>query len=102
MQTSAILHVDAPPRTARLLILACSATKRRGSGCMPAWNRYDGPLCTADPVRRKASGAFLSTRYGFRTADSPIGDYDARPSQGLAGHRRVDHAMAAPPRSGAV
>ncbi len=88
MQASAILYLGAPPRPRRLLILACSATKHRDPAYMPAWNRYDGPLWrtlrAADPQRRKASVAFLSARYGFRTADSPIEDYDAPLSQELA------------------
>src|SRR3546814_7213550 len=33
-----------PPRAHRLLILACSATKRQDDGYMPAIDRYDGPL----------------------------------------------------------
>jgi hypothetical protein len=72
----------------RLLILACSATKRRDPGYMPACDRYDGPLWqtwrTVDPEQKLARVGFLSARYGFRTADSPIEDYDARLTPDLA------------------
>lgn len=88
-----VVRVDVPQTCAsgfshRLLILGCSATKRRDLGWMPAWERYDGPLWrtwrTADPERRLARVGFLSARYGFRTGDSPIEDYDARLTPDLA------------------
>lgn len=88
-----VVRVDVPQTRAagfshRLLILACSATKRRDPGWMPAWERYDGPLWqtwrTVDPRRRLARVGFLSARYGFRSADSPIEDYDARLTPDLA------------------
>jgi hypothetical protein len=79
----------APEPRHRLLILACSATKRHDTGYMPAGERYDGPLWqtwrAADPERRKARAAFLSARYGFRGVDAPIEDYDARLTPDLAG-----------------
>lgn len=66
----------------RLLILACSATKRGGSRYMPAIERYDGPLWrtlrSIDPHGEKAKVAFLSAHLGFRAADTPIEMYDAR------------------------
>ena len=72
----------------RLLILACSATKRPGPTYLPARLRYDGPLWRTlrfvDPDGRKAKVAFLSARYGFRAADTPIEDYDARLTAELA------------------
>lgn len=75
-------------RRCRLLILACSATKRRDSGYMPGWERYDGPLWrtwrTVDPDRSLAQVGFLSARYGFRAGGSPIEDYDARLTPDLA------------------
>ena len=71
-----------PPHPPRLLILACSATKRDGETYMPAIERYDGPLWrtlrVADPERRFARVAFLCARLGFRNADTPIKLYDAR------------------------
>ena len=80
----------------RLLILACSATKRRDPGYMPARDRYDGPLWktlrAADPERRKAKVGFLSGRYGFNAADSPIQDYDARLTPDLA-RRMIEGGM---------
>lgn len=72
----------------RLLVLACSATKRPDPGYLPARERYDGPLWrtlrATDPDGRRAKVAFLSARYGFRTADTPIQDYDARLTPDLA------------------
>ncbi|MYZ47886.1 hypothetical protein [Propylenella binzhouense] len=72
----------------RLLILACSGTKRADPGYMPARERYDGPLWRTlrfvDPDGPKAKVAFLSARYGFRAADTPIEDYDARLTAELA------------------
>lgn len=74
--------------TRRLLILACSATKRHDAGHIPARLRYDGPLWrtlrAADPDGRRAKVAFLSAHYGFRDAVTPIADYDARLTPGLA------------------
>jgi hypothetical protein len=76
----------APPR--RLLVLACSATKRSELGRIPARRRYDGPLWrtlrTVDPNDRLARVAFLSARFGFRDARTEIEDYDARLSKELA------------------
>lgn len=88
-----VVRVDLPHTRAtgfshRLLILACSATKRRDPGWMPAWERYDGPLWqtwrSADPQRRLARVGFLSARYGFGTGDRPIEDYDVRLTPELA------------------
>jgi len=68
-------------------MLACSATKRPGPGYLPATERYDGPLWqtlrATDPDGRLAKVAFLSARYGFRAADTPIDD-DARLTPDLA------------------
>lgn len=72
----------------RLLVLACSATKRPDAGYLPARERYDGPLWrtlrATDPDGRRAKVAFLSARYGFRGADTPIENYDARLTPDLA------------------
>lgn len=72
----------------RLLILACSATKRTSHDWMPARDRYDGPLWktlrAADPAGQKATTAFLSARYGFGSADTPIQDYNLRLTADLA------------------
>lgn len=76
------------PPCSRLLILACSATKRDDAGRMPAIERYNGPLWRTlrhcDPEGRKARVAFVSARYGFRDADSPIEAYDARLTEDAA------------------
>lgn len=52
--------VTTAPR--RLLVLACSATKRTDSGHMPVRVRYDGPfwrmLRAVDPDGRRAKVAF--------------------------------------------
>jgi len=75
-------------RPRRLLVLACSATKRPDPGRIPARHRYDGPLWrtlrATDPDDRLARVAFLSARLGFRDARSEIEDYDARLTRDLA------------------
>lgn len=72
----------------RLLVLACSATKRQDIGYMPARSRYDGPLWgslrSVDPNGVCARVAFLSAHYGFRDAETPIALYNARLTQDLA------------------
>ncbi|MCW8060489.1 hypothetical protein [Agrobacterium tumefaciens] len=72
----------------RLLILACSATKRLDPGYMPAIERYNGPLWqtlrTVDPDGSKAMVAFLSARYGFRDARDTIEPYDGRLTEDIA------------------
>lgn len=66
----------------RLLILACSATKRPDTGSLPARLRYEGPLWqtlrSVDPDGARARVSFLSAHYEFRDADTPIAYYDAR------------------------
>lgn len=78
----------ANPSSSRLLILACSATKRDGPKYMPAIDRYDGPLWrtlrTVDPLGEKAQVAFLSAHLGFREAKTPIEIYDARMTDAIA------------------
>ncbi|PZR83285.1 MAG: hypothetical protein DI537_35160 [Stutzerimonas stutzeri] len=68
--------------SSRLLVPACSATKRDGPPFKPAIERYGGPLWqtmrAADPYVEKAKVAFLSAHLGFRAASSPIEIYDAR------------------------
>lgn len=72
----------------RLLILACSATKRTREGWIPAIDRYDGPLWrtlrTIGPDRADTKVAVLSARYGFIDSRSPIENYDTRLSTALA------------------
>ena len=72
----------------RLLILACSETKRDDAGRIPALLRYDGPLWqtlrTVDPEGRAAKVAFLSAHYGFGDANDPIKSYNARLTPTLA------------------
>lgn len=74
--------------TRRLLIMACSATKRPDARYIPARLRYDGPLWrtlrTVDPDGTRADVAFLSAHYGFRDAETPIAHYDARLTPDLA------------------
>ena len=77
-----------PPRAHRLLILACSATKRQHDGYMPAIDRYDGPLwqtvrCHAGD-RKMLKITVLSARYGFLDSRSPIQNYDSRLTTALA------------------
>lgn len=74
--------------SSRLLILACSGTKRAGPVYVPAIERYDGPLWrtlpAVDPYGEKAKVAFLSAHLGFRAASSPIEIYDARMTDQVA------------------
>lgn len=74
--------------SSRLLILACSATKRDGPAYLPAIERYDGPLWktlrAADPHGEKANVAFLSAHLGFRAANTPIEMYDVRMTKQMA------------------
>ena len=80
------MSADPVPRW--LLVLACSAAKRRDPTPLEARQRYDGPLWrtlrTVDPSGRLARVAFLSARYGFRDAGTKIDDYDARLTDELA------------------
>ncbi len=72
----------------RLLILGCSSRKKPDPGWMPAFDRYDGPLWqtlrTVDPTRSKTTVAYLSARYGFGDAATPIEDYNLRLTPDLA------------------
>ena len=72
----------------RLLILACSATKRSRPGWIPAVDRYDGPLWQTlraiGPDQQDTKVAVLSARYGFIDARSPIENYDTRLTTTLA------------------
>lgn len=74
--------------SSRLLILACSATKRGEPKSMPAIERYDGRLWqtlrSVDPQGRKAQVSFLSAHYGFRDAACPIEPYDQRMTDAIA------------------
>lgn len=76
------------PSHRRLLILACSATKRAATGRVAARELYDGPLWrtlrTVDPEQRLARVGFVSARFGFRDADDPIETYDARMNREIA------------------
>jgi hypothetical protein len=76
------------PPCARLLILACSATKTADTGRIPAIDRYDGPLWRtlrhSDPDGRKARLAVLSARHGFLEGRWPIENYDCRLTEQVA------------------
>ncbi|MBB4000899.1 hypothetical protein [Aureimonas pseudogalii] len=54
---------------------------------MPAIERYNGPLWqtlrSVDPNGSLAQVAFLSARYGFRSASAEIADYDVRLTRDL-------------------
>lgn len=83
----------APHPANRLLILACSVTKRDGTAHMPAIERYDGPLWktlrSVDPRGEKTKVAFLSARLGFRAASTPIEMYDARMTPAIAAEMKA-------------
>lgn len=81
----------------RLLILACSATKRSRPGWIPAIDRYDGPvwqtLRAIGPDRPDTKIAVLSARYGFIDSRSPIENYDTRLTAALA-ERMIEGGIA--------
>ena len=70
----------------RLLILACSATKRHDAGLLPALDRYDGPsyrtlrrFLADQPAQRNALDVLiLSAESGLIGGTTPIPDYDRR------------------------
>lgn len=72
----------------RLLILACSATKRNRPGWIPAVDRYDGPLWqtlrSIGPDRHDTKVAVLSARFGFIDSQSPNENYDTRLTPAVA------------------
>jgi hypothetical protein len=82
--------VQSIPSHRRLLILACSATKRAVDGRVPvpARESYRGPiwqtLSAVDNEERLARVGFVSARLGFRHADYPIESYDARMTREVA------------------
>jgi hypothetical protein len=67
----------------RLIILACSATKRYDLGLLPALSRYDGPafrtlrnaLAAIAPAHRP-DVLILSGKYGLITPTTPLPNYD--------------------------
>ena len=81
-------EIDRKQVKRRLLILACSSTKRADTDRIPARDRYNGPLWqtlrTVDPTGDLAHVAFLSAHYGLREANSPIPKYDARMTPQIA------------------
>jgi hypothetical protein len=94
--------MTADPRPRRLLILACSGTKRHDPNPIPARDRYDGPLWrtlrATDPHGRMARVGFISARFGFRDAQTPIEDYDAHLSEDLAARMMAGGMMTRRPR----
>ncbi|MCE9563913.1 MAG: hypothetical protein K8U57_17870 [Planctomycetes bacterium] len=76
-------------------MLACSATKKKDVGLLPARVRYDGP---AFHVLRKylrratepPTVLILSAKYGLIEADHAIPDYDCRITAAIAEAIRAD------------
>ncbi len=73
--------------TARLLVMACSATKRPDAGLLNAFERYDGPSfktvrkwrATYGDEARRLDILIVSAKYGLlRAFQSEIADYDQR------------------------
>lgn len=66
----------------RILILACSATKRNDAGLMPALYRYDGPAFRTLRANTEPGAGpsvfILSARYGLIGEIDEIRDYDER------------------------
>ena len=69
----------------RLLIVACSASKKATSGDLPALVRYDGTFyrvirrwLNEAPQTNQLTWLILSARFGLIHADTPIPNYDQR------------------------
>lgn len=68
----------------RLLILACSQTKRADPGLLPAIERYDGPVFRVVRKYKRENPSceqslliqILSAKYGLLNIDQPIPSYD--------------------------
>ena len=80
-----------------LIVMGCSATKRRDRRPIPAIDRYDGPMWRSLRARlaanRSASLAlctgelqimFISAEHGFRDASMRITDYDRKMTRARA------------------
>jgi hypothetical protein len=86
---------DAPSLARRLLVLACSARKRKDTGPLPALERYDGPAFRV--LRKFRAGAadppdvlVLSAKYGLVPSAREIPHYDTCMTPELAGEMRAD------------
>jgi hypothetical protein len=87
----------------RLLLLACTATKRADPHPIPAIERYDGPSFRTLRKWRAANAAaaehldvlILSARLGLIAADALISDYNQRMTRARAAelHEAVDAAL---------
>lgn len=70
------------PRVARLLLLACSATKHPAPGPLPIRERYRGPLWltlnAADRAGERAQVVAVSAEFGFVTDWQEIPHYELR------------------------
>lgn len=75
----------------KLIIIACSGTKRADAGTLPAIDRYNGPMwqtLRASLARHPAAAQALASGdlairvvsglYGLISADTPMPDYDQR------------------------
>ncbi|MEN9938344.1 MAG: hypothetical protein RLZZ387_4923 [Chloroflexota bacterium] len=86
----------------RLLILACSATKRRDVRLLPALDRYAGPSFRVlrrwlhdHPMRATMLDVYvLSAEFGLFPAAQPIPDYDRRMTAVRAEELRPQVAVA--------
>lgn len=79
----------------KLIAMACSATKSKEPGMIPALNRYDGPMwqtlrIALRDVREMPQVWFLSARYGFQLATLPIPHYEHRLTDAPATMGNVD------------
>jgi len=87
----------------RLLLLACTATKRADRHPIPAIERYDGPSFRTLRKWRAANAAaaayldvlILSARFGLIAADALINDYNQQMTCARAAelHEAVDAAL---------
>lgn len=81
----------------QLLLLPCSATKRKDDGPLPALERYDGPMYKVlrsflrdNAWPQSLSVAVLSAEYGLMGGLASIHDYDKRMTKTLSEGWRED------------
>lgn len=89
-RTMRIQSAFSAPSNQRILVLACSATKRADAGLLPAIERYDGSAFRVLRRFRERGGAMpkvwiFSAKFGLIPGDKPIPDYDQRMNAQMKG-----------------
>ncbi|MFL6284574.1 MAG: DUF6884 domain-containing protein [Pyrinomonadaceae bacterium] len=88
------MSTDAPAR--RLLLLSCSARKKKPDGLVPAWELYDGVAFQVVKRVARERGLptctdllILSALHGVIEPSTPIGYYDLRMTSAAAAAQRA-------------